>query len=235
MKTSIFTFLAMALLSCGLGSEPGQIFVSGTGEVMVSPDIARLSITLSEKAPTTKEAQNRTNIKLEEVLVALTEAGVQERDIQTSAITFTQDTEYDPERRRNEVIGQIVSQSLNIQFKALDEKPELLPTVLDVLGGIDNIRISNLLFDLEDPQSHYVTARKLAFEKAQQKAQELAEYAGLKLGKARKIVEQGSRDNLNIAFNTLSRAESANNGGSQVPGGQITLQYTVEVDWETYR
>jgi uncharacterized protein YggE len=236
MKSVIFLFLALGLLSCGIGSEPGQISVTGSGEVQVTPDVAHLQLSISETAPTTRQAQNQTNAKLAEVLQSLEELEVADRDIQTSAITFTQDTEYDSSTRRSRVVGQIVSQSLSVQFKELTERPELLPEVLDVLGGINGIRINSLSFSLEDPQTHYIVARKLAFEKAQQKAAELAQYANLKLGAAVQISE------LNLSFGSsqltqrnMAFDESVSTSSSQVPGGEIPIKYEVSVIWETLR
>jgi uncharacterized protein YggE len=236
MKSAIALFLAMGVFSCGLSTETGTISVTGSGEVLVTPDVAHLQLSISETAPTTRQAQNETNAKLAEVLKSLQNLEVAERDIQTSAISFSQDTEYDSSTRRSTVVGQIVSQTLNVQFKELTERPELLPSVLDVLGGINGIRINSLSFSLEDPQAHYVVARKLAFEKAQQKAEELAEYANLRLGAAVQISEQSVSYAANQFLQrnfALSEAESSS--GSQVPGGEIPIKYDVSVVWETHR
>jgi uncharacterized protein YggE len=54
----------------------------------------------------------------------------------------------------------------------------------------DNIQIQSMSYDIDDKTSIYTQARKLAFEKAKQKAMELASLANLSLDKPLSISDQ---------------------------------------------
>jgi uncharacterized protein YggE len=53
--------------------------------------------------------------------------------------------------------------------------------LIDQVSRIDGIQINGINFDIEDRTHLFSQARTLAFEKAQQKAQELAKLAGIKI------------------------------------------------------
>ena len=237
MKKIIIALSVVLLFSCGLEKKTGTISVSGTGDVVVSPDTAQLRITVTERGQTTKEAQNLSNAKIGEVIDGLKSAGIAQNNIQTSAITFSNDNVWNSETRRNEIVGQIVSQSVSVKFEKLDESPDVLGSVLDSLGKIDGIEIGNLSFSIDDPQPLYIEARRLAFEKAEQKAQELAEYADLKLGKAVNISESGAESvpYMNNAMLMRNEAVMEYSGGtpSEIPGGEISIRYNLSVVFET--
>lgn len=238
MKKILMFIPAVLLFSCSGGQTAGTISVSGRGEVTAVPDTAQLYVTVSEKAETTRAARKLTNGKIDEALAALEAAGVADKDLQTSAIRFSNDYEWDNEARRNVLAGQIVSQTLTVRFRELDDSPEILAAALDALGGINGIEIGNLQFSLSDPQSLYVEARRLAFEKARQKAGELASYAGIDLGKAVNITESGSSPVYPLAGNAMVQrnvafAEYDSAAPSEIPGGEISITYDISVVFQT--
>ncbi len=234
----ILSLSSFAFFSCGINKAPGTISVSGTGNVLVTPDTAQLRITVSERGKTTKEAQNESNIKIREVMEGLKEAGVSGNNIQTSAISFSNETVWNTNTRRNDLVGQIVSQSVSVKFDKLDESPGILPSVLDTLGSIDSIEIGNLIFSLNDPGPQYIEARQLAFKKAEQKAIELAEYAGISLGRAISISE-ASIGAMPLTGNIQMKLFESESGGditgtpSEIPGGEISIRYEINVLFET--
>lgn len=243
MKKISIILVSVAILflsSCGGQDFPGSISVSGDGSVTVAPDTAHLRITVAEKGKTTKEAQNLTNKKIQEVLSALHYAGLEDSDMQTSALRFDNETEWDNDARKTIIIGRIVSQTISVTFSNLDEKPDTLVSTLDSLGNIDGIEIGNLAFSIEDPQEHYIEARRLAFEKAKQKATELANYAEVTLGKASGISEGSSyaapAGPIMVQSNIMRSYDDSTGGSisSELPGGEITISYSVHVVFETF-
>lgn len=228
---------ALLLFSCGLAKESGTISVSGSGSVMAAPDTAQLVLTVSEKAKTTKEAQNLANGKISLVTETLNGAGIDMKNIATSAIRFSKDYIWNDQTRRNEIIGQVVSQTVTVKFNDLDGSPSLLASVLDSLGSIDGIEIGNLMFSIAYPQEYYIEARRLAFEKAKQKAYELSDYAGLKLGRAVSITETGTGNLPYGGYGMVQRnvavMEYEGAAPSEVPGGEIPISYDISIVFET--
>jgi len=231
-------FLFLLFFSCKAKEKFGNISVNGKGSVTVAPDIAHLRISISERGDTSKKAQILTNKKITKALDALHNAGIENKYMQTSALSFQNELEWNKNLHKNIITGRIVSQSISITFKDFDKNPARLANVLDNLGTIDGIGISNLTFDIEDSKKHYIKARKLAFQKAEQKARELADYAKIKLGKAISITEgtsyqplcmTGSQQNIAHRENYINESPQT----SELPGGEITISYSVHVVFET--
>lgn len=236
MKKVIIASVCLLMLSaCTRPDFKGSITVSGKGSVFASPDTASLSISIEEYAPTTKEAQELTNRKMQEVIAALKAAGIEERAIQTSRIVFDKLQEWHESTRKYVILGQRVRQSLVVKFENLESNPRLLAATLDVLGSVDGIQIGNLGFSMKDTTSHYVEARKLAFAKAMQKAQELATYADVKLGKAITIDEnQGSAGYPMVQSNVARSYEASDMDNTELPGGEIEISVALDVVFETH-
>lgn len=236
MKKILISLSCLILLSaCARPDFKGSITVSGRGSVFASPDTASLSISIEESAPTTKEAQELTNRKMKEVITALKTAGIEERAIQTSRIVFDKLQEWNESTRKYIVLGQRVRQSLVVKFENLESNPQLLAATLDVLGSINGIQIGSLGFSIKDPTSHYIAARKLAFDKARQKAQELASYAEVKLGKALTIDEnQGSTGLPMVQSNVARSYDTSEMAITELPGGEIEISVAIDVVFATY-
>lgn len=231
---ALASLASLLLASCVTGGFKGTISVRGDASVFAVPDSASLSVGVEERAPTTREAQELANRKLQEVLAALNGAGVEDRKIQTSRINFRQEQHWDESLRAYRVTGQIVSQSLAVKFEDLGTNPRILGATLDVLGSIDGIQIGNLSFAIKDTTEQYIEARRLAFAKAEQKAGELAGYAGLRLGKAVSITEQLGSMPVPLMQTNLARSyDAAPAAASELPGGEIEIGFTVDVVFAT--
>jgi len=237
MKKILLLLSTALLFSCGISEESGSISVVGSGTVSAVPDTAQLSVTVSEKAETTKEAQNRVNRKISRIKEVLTDEGIEMRNISTSSIRFANDYVWNDRTRRNEIVGQIVSQTLTIKFEDFDSSPTQLPTVLDILGEGDGLEIGNLGFSISETHEYYQEARRLAFEKARQKAEELASLAGLKLGKAISIRENTAGINPYNGYGMVQRnkglMEAEGPVPTEIPGGEISINYDISVIFET--
>ncbi|HRI36621.1 MAG TPA: SIMPL domain-containing protein [bacterium] len=164
------------------------VSVSGDGQVSLRPDTASIRIAVSELASTTRAAQQATNTKTTEVLAILRKSGIKDENIRTSNISFS--TEYDWSSSERKVLGQRVRQELEAKVSNLGPSDQNnLSILLDALAGIENIEIYSVSFDLDDQEQAYGNARKLAFEKAREKAAELAGLAEEELGRIVSISE----------------------------------------------
>ena len=63
-----------------LNSEQKGIWVSGTGTVTVTPDIAVLSLGISAQATSVADAQSQAASAMDKVMAALTSSGVDKKD-----------------------------------------------------------------------------------------------------------------------------------------------------------
>jgi uncharacterized protein YggE len=161
------------------GAVANSISVSGDGKVFATPDVLNLTISASETAGTSAEALQIVNQRINAAAEVLRNNGVDVKDIQTSNLSVY--PEYDYVNGSSVLRGQRASVSINAKIKGIDAKAEKASKIIDEVSKIEKIELGSLSFDIEDKTALFTEARKLAFDKAKQKATELSGLAGVNL------------------------------------------------------
>lgn len=161
-----------------IASQQEGIWVSGQGEVTVVPDLATLWLGVEAQADTVAEAQEQAMGAMDAVMDVLTNNGVDEDDIQTQYFNIDQVTRWDDDEYV--VIGYRVTNMVTAKIRDIDN----VGTVIDAAAeaGGDLIRINNIAFSVDDPSDYYEEAREEAMDDAKEKAEQLADLAGVELG-----------------------------------------------------
>ncbi len=170
-----------------ISNQQEGIWVSGRGVVTVTPDIATLRLGVEVQAASVAVAQSQAAEAMDEVMDALTDNGVAEKDIQTQYFSIRQVTKWDRDKEREEVIGYRVTNKVNAKIREIDKAGVIIDAV--AAAGGDYTRIDSIDFSVDDPSAYYEEAREEAMADAEAKAEQLAELAGGKLGKATYISE----------------------------------------------
>jgi len=170
-----------------ISSQQEGIWVSGRGEVMAVPDIATLRLGVEVQAASVAAAQSQATEAMDEVMAALTDNGVAEKDIQTQYFSIRQVTKWDREKEEQIVVGYRVTNKVTAKIREID-KAGLVIDAVAAAGG-DYTRIDSIDFSVDDPSAYYEEARKKAMADAKAKAEQLAELADGRLGKATYISE----------------------------------------------
>jgi len=180
------------------GVASGQntgIWVSGTGEVTVTPDIAILQVGVESQEDTVSEAMDRATEAMFNIGIALHDNGIKSEDIQTQYFNIRQRTTWDNRTDEEVVTGYRVTNKVTVKIRiapqesyTLDYKASNIIGAVVSAGG-DLIRIDNLNFTVEDPAEYYDEAREKATADAKEKAEKLAEQTGVKLGEPTFISE----------------------------------------------
>lgn len=156
--------------------------VTGEGKVVVVPDEATISLGVMEQGRNLKQVQQSINAKMKAVSEKLGEIGVDKEDVKTTAYNV-----YPDYQEKGLYQAQA---SVSVRVRDLDKVSE----ALDLVGtlGLDNV--SGPVFGLSDELSEKMTrqAREKAIAIAKNKASELAELSGMKLGRIVNISEGGS-------------------------------------------
>jgi uncharacterized protein YggE len=156
------------------------IWVTGVGEVSVTPDIANLQVGVEAQETTVAEAQAEASEAMDKVMTALTGSGINKEDIQTRYFRISQRTRWDDETEQEIVIGYRVTNEVTAKIRELEKVGSIIDDV--VRAGSNLIRIDNLGFSVDDPSAYYDEAREKATADAQAKAEKLAKQTGVKLG-----------------------------------------------------
>ncbi|ACM00605.1 SIMPL domain-containing protein [Cereibacter sphaeroides] len=186
--------IAKVLMLCTALVLPGQVLadtprltVTGDGAVTGRPDMATITLGVTTEAATAAEAMAGNSEKLGRVLQRLKEAGLEDRDLQTSGLSLNPNWTQSPEGEAPRIAGYVASNMLTVRVRALDR----LGAVLDqaVQDGANTLQ--GVSFGLVDPQPAMDEARRKAVARAQARAQLLTEAAGVQLGPILEIREGG--------------------------------------------
>lgn len=221
-------FSAAAVAQDGVQQpREAQINVSGEGEMAVVPDMAILSLTVLQQAETAEAALTANNAAMRNVVGALHERGVEERDIQTSQFQiFPRHEQTDPKDANSQpgkIVGYQVSNALTVRVRDLSKLGALLDQSVK-LGVNEGGQIS---FTNDNPEAALTEARKKAVAQALAKAKTLTDAAGIKLGR---IIEM-SENSVRPMAQPMMRMAMAKVASDSVPvaAGENTYNVTVNV------
>jgi len=170
-----------------ISSQQEGIWVAGTGEVSVVPDIVNLRLGIEATEISVAEAQTQAAEAMNEVMASLTDSGVVEKDIQTQYFSIRQVTRWDGEKEQEVVVGYRVTNMVTAKIRDVDKVGSIIDAVAE--AGGDLTRIDSIDFSIDDPSAYYQEAREEAIAEAKDKAEQLAELVGVKLGKPTYISE----------------------------------------------
>ena len=173
-----------------LSGQQEGIWVSGQGKVTAVPDIATLRLGIEAQETTVAEAQSQAAGAMDKVMTALTNNGMAKKDIQTQSFNIQKVTRWDDKNQREVIIGYRVTNVVTAKIRDIEKAG----TIIDAVAGAggDLTRIDSISFSVDDPSEYYKQARQKAMTDAKAKAQQLADLAGVTLGKPTYISEGSS-------------------------------------------
>jgi uncharacterized protein YggE len=207
-----------------ISNQQEGIWVSGQGEVTVTPDLATLSLGVEAQADTVTEAQAQAREAMANVQDALTGSGVDEDDIQTRYFNVDQVTRWDDDEYV--VIGYRVTNMVTVKIRDVEAVGTVIDAVVEV-GG-DFIRINSLAFSVDDPSECYEEAREEAINDAREKAEQLADLAGIDLG-APTYISEGNIYTPVVYRDAGMEAVPGEGYTTPISPGEIELTLTVQV------
>lgn len=169
---------------------PGRITVTGEGRVSALPDMALVTMGATAEAETAKSAMDETSVVTNAILERLADAGVAERDVQTSDLRLmpvwsnrtTSDT-------RAKIDGYQASNRVTVRVRDLTSLGSILDAVL--MDGAN--QLGGLQFMVSDPEPLLNEARLQAVAAARARAELFAEAAGVTLGPLVSLSEAGGQ------------------------------------------
>ncbi|TET44067.1 MAG: DUF541 domain-containing protein [Dehalococcoidia bacterium] len=227
--------LALGAVGCARGGEvsiaPQQqtgIWVTGQGKAMAVPDIAELRLGVEVQADTVAEAQAQASEAMDKVQQALKDNGVAEKDIQTQQFSIYPVTKWIRDRDEQEIVGYRVTNIVVAKIREIDKVGVIVDAVAE--AGGDFTRIQDISFDVDDKTPYYEEARAQGFEDAENKATQLAELAGVGLGKATFVSEGGAY--LPVRMVDFISEASVPAGATPISPGELEITVYVQVIYE---
>ncbi|MEM1154422.1 MAG: SIMPL domain-containing protein [Pseudomonadota bacterium] len=214
-------------------SEPSpMISVVGTGTAEVAPDMAMLQLTVTREAETARAALDANSAAMTKVLASLRDEGIAERDLQTSNFSIQPKYVYPSKQsqgadRTPKIVGYTVRNGLTVRVRDLEK----LGGIIDKSVTLGVNQGGNITFSNDNPSSTIAEARKRAVADARDKAQTLAEAAGVSLGKIMQISEHSGRVSPMPIEQADMMASRAAAESVPVAAGESAYQVTVNMSY----
>jgi len=199
------------------------IVVTGTGSVDVTPDLARVMVSVQTTAATATQAEADSASAADRVRANVVRAGVQASDIKTLSLQVW--PRYDYRSGQSVLNGFEASHTLQVTVHDLRR----IGAVIDaaVAGGATTVQ--GISYDLTDHSATSAQALAKAVKDAQIKARAMADAAGVRLGS---VVSISDAQNGPYPFPLMRAATAPSAGGTtQVSPPDIQLTVSVTVGW----
>ncbi|WP_052650382.1 SIMPL domain-containing protein [Paracoccus sp. PAMC 22219] len=165
-----------APMACG-PAGPSRLTVTGEGQSRIAPDMATVQLGVTTQADSAAAAMEQNSTQQTAVIEALTGAGIEEAQIQTSGLNLNPLMQYG-ENQAPTVTGYQATNTVAVRVSDLARLGEVLDAI--VTAGANEI--NGITFSREDGGDAQDQARRDAVADARRKAELLAEAAGVDLG-----------------------------------------------------
>lgn len=228
----ISAMLATTALASGEENKTGTISVTGVGIINAAPDMATINLTVLREAETAKSALSDNNSAMNDILDAMKEFGIEDKDLQTS--NFSIHPRYIYPNNNNQIkspriVAYRVSNSLAIRIRDLARVGEILDK--SVTLGVNEG--GNISFGNSDPKPLQIQARAEAMKSAIEKANVLTQAAGIEIGSIRQISEQSFTPSPQpMLRGQVAKMAMAESDAVPIASGENTYRITVNVTFE---
>jgi len=196
------------------------ITVTGSGKVTVFPDQAGFTFGVENQAGKASDALAQTNSDMQKLIDALQQAGVKDKDIQTSQISLSPN--YDENGQR--ITGYTASNSVTATT-SIGNAGTLVDAA--VSAGATNVDGPNLSRSNQD--ALYRDALRSAVDDARSRAEALASASGVSLGAVISVHENDSYSPGPIAYDMAATAASPApiKAGTQDVEASVTVTFAI--------
>ncbi len=241
LVSTLSEFKSLRFIGSGV-TATNTISVSGEGTAFAVPDIATFSVSVRETAKDVATAQKAATEKNNNIIEYLSEAGIAEKDIQTTDYSVNPQYDYSSTScaggycppSNPKLVGYEVAQTLTIKVRETDKAGDVLSGV----GSLGASNVSGLSFTIDDEDAVNAEAREKAIADARTKAEKLAKELNVHLVRIVGFSENGNYPY--YAKTMLESSASYGRGGAmdavapapQLPVGENKIVSTVSVTYE---
>jgi uncharacterized protein len=228
--------VVVAMLSIAAGSAGAQdtttpsrvITVSGSGEAFGAPDVAYVNLGIDVSDPDIGKALDTANQTMTGIVAAITDAGVDAKDIQTVDFNVYPEDKVDPQTGQPTGVRVYhVQNSVNVTVRDISKVGAVMQAGL----GAGANTVNSLTFGISDMKSLQEQARLQAVDDARSRAQQLADAFGVKLGDVISVSESFGSVPVPLAFKTADAFAVTAASAPQVNPGQLSVDVQLNVSF----
>ncbi|MCB9802703.1 SIMPL domain-containing protein [Candidatus Nomurabacteria bacterium] len=183
MMVLITIVLVVALLRDRIINDPQyQVSVTGRGEVSYLPDTAKIDLGVQvDRAANANLALENLNQKMNQVLQAIKDQGIEEKDIQTR--NYNLYPQYDYFEGSSKLAGYSANQSVIITVNNFSAQENIVGNLISAATKAGANQVNSVNFEAADLENLKQEARLKAITDAKMKAKEMSKATGVRLGK----------------------------------------------------
>lgn len=203
--------------------------VAGEGKVSAVPDIAQVNLGITVTGSSVSQVQFQANSTINAVSSAVKKLGVGDKDIQTTSYNLRPD--YDYSNGKQSIKGYVADINLSVKAHQFDK----INQIIDVATANGANQVGGLFFTLDDATREKLEsqARKIAIDKAKQKATQIVAESGISLGRIINVSE-GSNPSPRPIY-ALEKSLPVAGGGNptSIEPGSSEISISVTLSYET--
>ena len=164
-----------------ISNSQNGIIVSGSSSVRVDADIIEISVGIEATNLSVSNAVEEVSFANNILLNILDKNKIKEKEIATTRYTISPQCQYS--QGKSKLTGYKVTHNTKFKYRDLKNVGSLIDQLSTGPNSVgNNLRINSINFSIENPSKYETELRKNAVNNAIQKAQSLADYAGVSLG-----------------------------------------------------
>lgn len=202
-----------------------SISVTGTGKVVVAPDVADLRLGVTVNRTTVRAARADAAAAMTKVIAALKALGIADKDIQTSNISLQPTYDYSTNTNPPRLTGYTLSNGIAVTIRDLDKTGDAIDDAL----AAGATTLDGVSFRVDDPARAEQQARSDAMAQARAHADTLAAAAKITIVGVASISETSAPTPYPIFYGAAAGAAAAKDVATPVQAGTSDVTITVSV------
>ena len=223
------TLVLLGFLGANLAAAaPGQVNVSGQGEVLLDPETAGFDITITTRGSTSAIAAQENARVTKDVREALDRVKLPREDLKDSRLSVSARWDYDASANRQKLAGYEARNTLRIRTRLLNAAGTIIDAAL--LAGASGV--SEPVYEASDMPEARRRALALAVADARRDAEAIAKASGGTLGDLLQVMGDAP-DTPGILHEGVMRMAAAPAvQPTQLLPGQIRVSARVSAQWQ---
>ncbi|MCM8558481.1 SIMPL domain-containing protein [Sphingomicrobium sediminis] len=228
LATAMPTMAMAQSAPAAMSADATRLDITVTGKATRVPDIAVINAGVQTRALTASDALAQNAQRIDAMLDALEDLGIERRDIQTQRINLNAQYDY-RDRETPKLTGYVANNSLTIRFRDIEQAGRILDIL--VAEGANQLNGPTLMID--DPEEALDEARQDAIAKGMARAKLYAAAMGKRVARVVVVQEGGGPINRPRPPMAMAEADIVTTGSrTQIVAGEQDLAVTLSMSFD---
>tara|TARA_A100001037_G_scaffold116996_1_gene106423 strand:- start:1244 stop:2068 length:825 start_codon:yes stop_codon:yes gene_type:complete len=211
-----------------ISNSQSGITVSGSSSVMVEADLVEISLGIEATNLSVSKAVEEVSVANQILLNVLNSNKIKENEIATTRYTISPQYQYS--QGKSKLTGYKVTHNTKFKYRDMKNVGSLIDQLSTGPNSVgNNLRINSINFSIENPSTYENELRKNAVNNAIQKAQSLADYAGVSLGSPFYISEHSPTNFTQPESDMMMTKMAYAAPSTEINSGQLTITFNVNM------